>query len=144
MLDENLEKVKLADRKRQEIARRIKARLERQRRQELERIRMMNAFAIVSSLAMMTVIDFLLAYWGGDWLDAYFRTEDHFWRKILLGLAGLTFALGVFKLIYLTKPMEEEQEQQNAEAGEEQAAVPSDNKTENDDKISNGNETVTK
>ena len=72
MLDENLEKVKLADRKRQEIARRIKARLERQRRQELERIRMMNAFAIVSSLGMMTVIDFLLAYWGGDYLDAYF------------------------------------------------------------------------
>ena len=64
-MNENLEKVKLADRKRQEIARRIKARLDRQRRQELERIRMMNAFAIVSSLGMMTVIDFLLAYWGG-------------------------------------------------------------------------------
>ncbi len=139
-MDENLEKVKLADRKRQEIARRIKARLERQRRQELERIRMMNAFAIVSSLAMMTVIDFLLAYWGGDWLDAYFQTSDHFWRKILLGLAGLTFALGVFKLIYLTKPMEEEQEEQK----EEQSAMPSDNKSENEDKISNRNETLTK
>lgn len=118
MLDENLEKVKLADRKRQEIARRIKARLERQRRQELERIRMMDAFAIVSSLGMMTVIDFLLAYWGGDYLDAYFRTEDHFWRKICLGLAGLTFFLAIFKLIYFkpedTKPQEEENEE-NAE-----------------------------
>ena len=107
MLDENLEKVKLADRKRQEIARRIKARLERQRRQE-----------IVSSLGMMTVIDFLLAYWGGDYLDAYFRTEDHFWRKICLGLAGLTFFLAIFKLIYFkpedTKPQEEENEE-NAE-----------------------------
>ena len=114
-MNENLEKVKLADRKRQEIARRIKARLDRQRRQELERIRMMNAFAIVSSLGMMTVIDFLLAYWGGDWLDNYFQTGDHFWRKICLGLAGLTFALGVFKLIYLTKPMEEEKTEENAD-----------------------------
>ena len=94
-MNENLEKVKLADRKRQEIARRIKARLDRQRRQELERIRMMNAFAIVSSLGMMTVIDFLLAYWGGDWLDNYFQTGDHFWRKICLGLAGLTFFLAI-------------------------------------------------
>ena len=114
-MNENLEKVKLADRKRQEIARRIKARLDRQRRQELERIRMMNAFAIVSSLGMMTVIDFLLAYWGGDWLDNYFQTGDHFWRKICLGLAGLTFALGVFKLIYLTKPMEEEKTEEDAD-----------------------------
>ena len=103
-MNENLEKVKLADRKRQEIARRIKARLDRQRRQELERIRMMNAFAIVSSLGMMTVIDFLLAYWGGDWLDNYFQTGDHFWRKICLGLAGLTFFLAIFKLIYF-KPL---------------------------------------
>ena len=114
-MNENLEKVKLADRKRQEIARRIKARLDRQRRQELERIRMMNAFAIVSSLGMMTVIDFLLAYWGGDWLDNYFQTGDHFWRKICLGLAGLTFALGVFKLIYLIKPMEEEKTEEDAD-----------------------------
>ena len=114
-MNENLVKVKLADRKRQEIARRIKARLDRQRRQELERIRMMNAFAIVSSLGMMTVIDFLLAYWGGDWLDNYFQTGDHFWRKICLGLAGLTFALGVFKLIYLTKPMEEEKTEEDAD-----------------------------
>lgn len=114
-MNENLEKVKLADRKRQEIARRIKARLDRQRRQELERIRMMNAFAIVSSLGTMTVIDFLLAYWGGDWLDNYFQTGDHFWRKICLGLAGLTFALGVFKLIYLTKPMEEEKTEEDAD-----------------------------
>ena len=69
---------------------------------------MMNAFAIVSSLGMMTVIDFLLAYWGGDYLDAYFRTEDHFWRKICLGLAGLTFKPED------TKPQEEENEE-NAE-----------------------------
>ena len=56
-MNENLEKVKLADRKRQEIARRIKARLDRQRRQELERIRMMNAFAIVSKLIYFKPLD---------------------------------------------------------------------------------------
>lgn len=131
-MNENLEKVKLADRKRQEIARRIKARLDRQRRQELERIRMMNAFAIVSSLGMMTVIDFLLAYWGGDWLDNYFQTGDHFWRKICLGLAGLTFALGVFKLIYLTKPMEEEKTEEDADKGK--------NIPENEDNVPKENE----
>ena len=131
-MNENLEKVKLADRKRQEIARRIKARLDRQRRQELERIRMMNAFAIVSSLGMMTVIDFLLAYWGGDWLDNYFQTGDHFWRKICLGLAGLTFALGVFKLIYLTKPMEEEKTEEDADKEK--------NISENEDNVPKENE----
>ena len=90
-MNENLEKVKLADRKRQEIARRIKARLDRQRRQELERIRMMNAFAIVSSLGMMTVIEFSACILGRRLVDNYFQTGDHFWRKICLGLAGLTF-----------------------------------------------------
>ena len=34
----------------------------------------------VSSLCMMTVIDVLLAYWGGDWLDNYFNTGDHSMR----------------------------------------------------------------
>lgn len=121
-MNENLEKVKLADRKRQEIARRIKARLDRQRRQELERIRMMNAFAIVSSLGMMTVIDFLLAYWGGDWLDNYFQTGDHFWRKICLGLAGLTFFLAIFKLIYF-KPLDEKPQEDENKQQAENAAV---------------------
>ena len=30
---------------------------------------MLEALATVSSLAFMAVIDFLLAYFGGDWLD---------------------------------------------------------------------------
>ena len=51
----------------------------------------------------------------GAALDNYFQTGDHFWRKICLGLAGLTFALGVFKLIYLTKPMEEEKTEEDAD-----------------------------
>lgn len=123
---DEMEKVKLADKKRQEIARRIKARLDRQRRQELERLRMINVFSIVSSLGMMTVIDFLLAYWGGDWLDNYFQTGDHTWRQILLGIAGLTFALGIFKLVYLTKPMNDEPPQEQ---------------TDNEDNIQKGNGT---
>ncbi len=77
---------------------------------------MMNAFSIVSSLCMMTVIDFLLAYWGGDWLDNYFQTGDHTWRQICLGLAGLTFGLAIFKLVYMIKPFEDEnKEEETAE-----------------------------
>ena len=53
-----------------------------------ERIRMLNALATVSSLAVMIVCDFLLAYFGGDWLDNYFQTGDH------------TFRVAFFKLIY--------------------------------------------
>ena len=33
-----------------------------------EHMRMLEALATVSSLAFMAVIDFLLAYFGGDWL----------------------------------------------------------------------------
>lgn len=121
-MSDDLEKIKLADKKRAEIAKRIKARLDRQRRQELERIRMMNAFAIVSSLGMMTVIDFLLAYWGGDWLDNYFQTADHFWRKICLGIAGLTFFLAIFKLIYF-KPLDEKPTEDGNEQKDENTSV---------------------
>ena len=32
---------------------------------------MLEALATVSSLAFMAVIDFLLAYFGGDWLDRH-------------------------------------------------------------------------
>ena len=33
-----------------------------------EHMRMLEALATVSSLAFMAVIDFLLAYFGGDWV----------------------------------------------------------------------------
>ena len=36
-----------------------------------EHIRMLEALATVSSLAFMAVIDFMLAYFGGDWLDRH-------------------------------------------------------------------------
>lgn len=36
---------------------------------------------------MMTVIDVLLAYWGGDWLDNYFNTGDHSMRLYAILLA---------------------------------------------------------
>lgn len=38
---------------------------------------MLEALATVSSLAFMAVIDFLLAYFGGDWLDRHLETGDH-------------------------------------------------------------------
>lgn len=67
-----------------------------------EHIKMLNALATVSSLGMMAVFDFVLAYWGGNWLDNYFQTGDHFWRMACISLALLTIFLTFFRLIYTT------------------------------------------
>ena len=66
---------------------------------ERDQMRMWNAFSIVSSLSMMTVIDVMLAYWGGDWLDKYFRTGTHICRQVCLGLAGLAFVFSIVHLV---------------------------------------------
>ena len=47
----------------------------KEERERKQRLKMFNALATVSSLAAMIVFDFLLAYYGGDWLDAYFETS---------------------------------------------------------------------
>lgn len=70
------------------------------RKEEQERIRMLSALATVSSLAMMTVFDFVLAYWGGDWLDEYFQTGDHTFRMLGISLALAAMFLSFFKLVY--------------------------------------------
>lgn len=70
------------------------------RRQDRERIKMLNALATVSSLAVMVVCDFLLAYWGGSWLDNYFQTGDHSFRVGCICLAIVTVFLTFFKLVY--------------------------------------------
>lgn len=49
--------------------------------------RALTILGTVSSLCMMTVIDVLLAYWGGDWLDNYFNTGDHSMRLYAILLA---------------------------------------------------------
>lgn len=67
-----------------------------------EHIKMLNALATVSSLGMMAVFDFVLAYWGGNWLDNYFQTGDHSWRMACISLALLTIFLTFFRLIYTT------------------------------------------
>ncbi|MCD7875003.1 MAG: hypothetical protein LUH17_08660 [Acidaminococcaceae bacterium] len=67
-----------------------------------EHIKMLNALATVSSLGMMAVFDFVLAYWGGNWLDNYFQTGDHSWRMACISLAFLTIFLTFFRLIYNT------------------------------------------
>lgn len=68
--------------------------------EERERIRMLNALATVSSLGLMTVFDFMLAYIGGDWLDRHFNTGDHTFRMACICLAILTMFLTFFKLVY--------------------------------------------
>lgn len=74
--------------------------MDNRQKNDREHIKMLNALATVSSLGMMTVIDFVLAYWGGNWLDDYFQTGDHTWRMACISLAILTVFLTFFRLIY--------------------------------------------
>ena len=60
---------------------------------------MLEALATVSSLAFMAVIDFLLAYFGGDWLDRHFETGDHTMRGICIGLAIVSLVMTYYNLI---------------------------------------------
>lgn len=64
-----------------------------------EHMRMLEALATVSSLAFMAVFDFLLAYFGGDWLDRYFQTGDHTMRSICIALAVVSLAFTYYNLI---------------------------------------------
>lgn len=64
-----------------------------------EHMRMLEALATVSSLAFMAVIDFLLAYFGGDWLDRHFQTGDHTMRGICIGLAIISLVMTYYNLI---------------------------------------------
>lgn len=64
-----------------------------------EHIRMLEALATVSSLAFMAVIDFLLAYFGGDWLDRHLETGDHTMRGICIGLAIVSLVMTYYNLI---------------------------------------------
>ncbi len=70
------------------------------RKSDKEQIKMLNALATVSSLAVMIVADFLMAYWGGNWLDEYFQTGDHTFRVACICLAIVTVFLTFFKLVY--------------------------------------------
>ena len=70
------------------------------RKESKERAKMLSDLATVSSLAMMIVCDFMLAYFGGDWLDNYFQTGDHTFRVACICLAIATVFLTFFKLIY--------------------------------------------
>ena len=70
------------------------------RKESRERVRMLNALATVSSLAVMIVCDFMLAYFGGDWLDNYIQTGDHTFRVACICLAIVTVFLTFFKLVY--------------------------------------------
>ena len=72
----------------------------KEERERKQRLKMFNALATVSSLAAMIVVDFLLAYFGGAWLDAYFQTGDHTFRLAGISLAIVTIFLTFFKLVY--------------------------------------------
>ena len=72
----------------------------KEERERKQRLKMFNALATVSSLAAMIVFDFLLAYFGGDWLDEYFKTGDHTFRLVGISLAIVTIFLTFFKLVY--------------------------------------------
>lgn len=69
-----------------------------------ERLKMLNALAIVSSLAFMAVADFMLAYFGGNWLDNYFQTGDHTMRSLCIALAVITLCMSYYNLIRNSMP----------------------------------------
>ena len=64
-----------------------------------EHMRMLEALATVSSLAFMAVFDFLLAYFGGNWLDNYFQTGDHSIRAVCIALSVISLAMTYYNLI---------------------------------------------
>lgn len=72
-----------------------------------ERIKMLNALATVSSLAFMAVADFMLAYFGGNWLDGYFGTGDHTMRSLCIALALVTLCMSYYNLIKNSMPDDE-------------------------------------
>ena len=80
----------------------------KEERERKQRLKMFNALATVSSLAAMIVFDFLLAYFGGDWLDTYFETGDHTFRLAGISLASVTIFLTFFKLVYSVMQDEDE------------------------------------
>ena len=49
-------------------------------RNERQYRRALTVLGSVSSLCMTAVVDVVIAYWGGDWLDEYFATGDHSMR----------------------------------------------------------------
>lgn len=51
--------------------------MDKNARNERQYRRALTILGTVSSLCMMTVLDVLLAYWAGDWLDMHFETGDH-------------------------------------------------------------------
>lgn len=79
------------------------------KRSDKEYMKALQVFSIVSSMAMMTVIDFLLAYWGGDWLDNYFQTGDHSIRVGCICLAVMATILSFYNMVSIAvKDVDEE------------------------------------
>ena len=73
------------------------------RKEERERKQRLKMFLqILKKIVLkdMIVFDFLLAYFGGDWLDEYFKTGDHTFRLVGISLAIVTIFLTFFKLVY--------------------------------------------
>lgn len=64
--------------------------MDRNSRNEKQFRRALTLLGSVSSLCIMTVMDVLLGFWGGDWLDQYFATGDHTYRLwcILIAIAA--------------------------------------------------------
>ena len=73
--------------------------MDKRTRDERQYAKALTALATVSSLGVMTVFDFILAYWGGDWLDNYFQTGDHTFRMLGVCLAVVTLFLSFYRLI---------------------------------------------
>lgn len=63
-------------------------------RNERQYRRALTILGSISSLCMTAVVDVVIAYWGGDWLDEYFATGDHTMRLwcILIAVAAVVMS----------------------------------------------------
>ena len=68
--------------------------MDKNSRNERQYRRALTILGSISSLCMTAVVDVLVAYWGGDWLDAYFNTGDHTMRLwcILIAVGATVMA----------------------------------------------------
>lgn len=69
------------------------------RQSDKDYYKMLEVFSMVTSLAFTTVVDFLLAYFGGNWLDNHFQTGDHTWRTACICLAVVAMFMQYYRLI---------------------------------------------
>lgn len=66
-----------------------------------EYLKCIEAFSLVTSMAFMAIFDFLLAYYGGNWLDDHLKSGDHTYRTLCICLALVAMFMNYYRLVTL-------------------------------------------